>query len=161
MNYLYRGKQFYTYYTAKISDEDWKFLSKYLNEKQLKIFLKLPLYEQRHSLDVAYNILNMSPDASSDLVIAALMHDIGKGNSLTPMKKAIAVLLDKLAQSLAVKLSKRWPFLYTYYNHPAIGGKIAAKIGLSKRCVYLIEHHNDKNPVDKEIIMLQKADGKS
>lgn len=161
MNYLYRGKQFYTYYTAKIYDEDWKFLSKYLNNEQLKIFLQLPLYEQRHSIDVAYSVLYMRPDASRELVIAALMHDIGKGNALTPLKKALAVLLDKFMHKLAVKLSKRWYFLYIYYNHPEIGGKLAKKIGLPGRSIYLIEHHNDRDPVDEDVILLQNADGKN
>lgn len=161
MNYLQRGKQFFTRYTARIYADDWKFLSKYLNEKQLKIFLELPLYEQRHSINVAYSILNTYPNAPKELIIAAIMHDIGKGNTLTPFKKAIAVLLDKFAHKLALKLSMRWPFLYIYYNHPVIGAELAQKIGLPGRSVYLIAHHNDRHPVDADVILLQKADGKN
>ncbi|SHK21851.1 HDIG domain-containing protein [Anaerobranca californiensis DSM 14826] len=146
-----RIKQFIKAITAKVTVEDEKFLNKYLKEERLKgLFRQLPTFEQRHSLDVAYTILekysfNLDDNEKKLLIQGALLHDIGKLKiGLNPITKSMAVVMDKLFPQIAKKLTFI-KFIDGYYNHPKKGGQILKKYKLSSELIYLVEnHHNDK-----------------
>ncbi|AIS51964.1 hypothetical protein TKV_c07810 [Thermoanaerobacter kivui] len=92
-----RIKQYFKAKKAKIYKEDYKFLMGFLNEKELEYFNKLPVYEKRHFLDVCYYLIDKYRVEEYDLLKAALFHDIGKiKTKITPTKKAIAVILNKI-----------------------------------------------------------------
>ncbi|SES84531.1 HD domain-containing protein [Anaerobranca gottschalkii] len=148
-----RIKQFLKAITAKIVLEDEEFLNKYLKDQRLKgLFRQLPVFEQRHSLDVAYTILEKYSQVLDDneknlLIKGALLHDVGKiGTGLNPLTKSLAVVIDKLFPQIAKKLTFI-KFIDGYYNHPIKGGQILKKYDLPPDVIYLVENHhkNSKN----------------
>ncbi len=56
---LYRIKQFYWSLLSKIDKDDRKFVKYILNESELKLFYKLSISEQKHSIRVAYDVNKM------------------------------------------------------------------------------------------------------
>lgn len=158
MRYLYRLKQFYTYFSSELNEHDYDFLSKYLTKEQKKFLMRLPKYEIKHSLDVAYYIKKRLGNTSSDMITAGLMHDIGKIGVKSPVQKAFAASLYLLMPHLTEILSAKIKFINIYLHHAAIGAEKAKKLGLNGHIVYLIYHHNDKEPSDEEVALLQEAD---
>ena len=55
---FYRVEQFYLSLTAKVLDEDKRFVASYLNIKEQELFFKLQVSEQRHCMNVAYDVNN-------------------------------------------------------------------------------------------------------
>lgn len=156
-----RIKQYLKAIRARVSEEDYKFLLRVLSKKELSCFNRFPDFEKRHALDVCYYIIDKYGIEDEELIKAALFHDIGKTEAkITPNKKAIAVILEKIP-FIANFLRRYFFFLEVYYNHPKYSAKICREMGLSERVVYLVEHHHDFETLDEDVKKLQEADKKS
>lgn len=156
--FVNRFIQYFKALTASIKNEDYNFLNNFLNKKEIEYFMRLPVYEMRHSLDVCYALINKYGINDDELLKAALFHDIGKIRAkITVNRKSVAVLIKKIPK-LARYLEKRLYFLHVYYNHPAYSGEILKEMDLSNRIIYIVEHHHDKGINDEEILKLQMAD---
>lgn len=155
-----RIKQYLKAIRASISEEDYKFLHRVLSKKELSYFNRFPDFEKRHALDVCYYIIDKY-GKEEDLIKAALFHDIGKTEAkITPTKKAIAVILEKVP-FITNFLRRYFLFLEVYYNHPKYSARICREMGLNERVVYLVEHHHDFETLDEDVEKLQDADKKS
>ena len=156
-----RIRQYLKAIRSRVSEQDYRFLLKILNEKEMEYFNRLPEFEKRHALDTCYYIIEKYGIEDEDLIKAALFHDIGKTKaSLTLHKKVIAVILGWFP-FIAIHLKKYVWFLKVYYDHPRYGGDICREIGCNERMIYLVEHHHDKDVSDEELKKLQEADKKS
>jgi len=159
---LYRIKQFYWCITAKLDDEDIKFVNKYLNEEERKLFSMLIEYEQKHSIKVTRDVIKECEKRnieSKELIKAALLHDIGKiTNRLTIIDKSAIVLLDKFTKG-KLKKAKGIKKIEVYYNHGEKGVKLLMPYGYDERLLYLIKnHHNNLIAGDIELDILRKCD---
>ncbi|WDU82896.1 HD domain-containing protein [Caloramator sp. Dgby_cultured_2] len=159
---LYRVKQFLRAITAKLTEDDYRFINFYLNERERQLFYSLSKSEQYHSINVARCVLETSiKEGCYDIILikAALLHDIGKIDSgLNPITKSIMVILDKIF-SQKLKMLKRIKFIRAYYDHP----KIALDyLGNKKNYLaFLIENHHNYNINDRKLKLLQRADCKN
>lgn len=163
---LYRVKQFYWSITSKIDSEDKMLIDKYLNIYEKQLLSNLSVYEQKHSVNVARDIIKECKKNklySETLIKAALLHDIGKANKkLNPVEKSIFVMLNKLSDGKLRKY-KSIKKIHVYYNHGDIGYNILKKANkYDERFLYLIKnHHNDFITGDKELELLMACDSKN
>lgn len=160
---IYRIKQFYWSITAKIDSNDIEIINKYLNKKEQDLFSKLSEYEQKHCVNVTRDVIKFCDKNkidSSDLIRAALLHDIGKiYNKLNPIEKSLVVMIDNVSKG-KLKKFKRLQKVDVYYNHAEKGYKLLKSFGdYNERFLYLIKnHHNDYLFGDKELDILKKCD---
>lgn len=162
---LYRIKQFYWSLTSKLDLDDIEFINIYLNDKEKELFNKLSTYEQKHSVNVAWDVMNECKNSEKKeyLVKVALLHDIGKTvKSLNPIEKSIVVLLDNISKG-RIKNYTNFKIIDIYYNHADKGYKILKEIGnYDDRFLYLIKnHHNYSIIEDKDLNILKSCDNKN
>ncbi|WP_234124802.1 HD domain-containing protein [Clostridium hydrogenum] len=160
-----RIKQFYNYMTANVDAEDKMYLDKCLNTDERNLFDKLSVHEQKHSINVAKdveNICDKNSMNSSNLVKAALMHDIGKLKAkMNIIEKSIIVILDNISKG-RIKRFTKLEKIYVYYNHPDDGAKILEELNENSRILYLIRnHHNKSIKDDLELSILKICDDRN
>jgi uncharacterized domain HDIG len=145
---FYRVKQFYWSINPKITNEDLDFLNSNLNRSELKLFYKLPTYDQKHSIKVAYDVKYVCKKNNIDcklLMKAALLHDIGKlHKKLNIIDKSIMVLVDNITKG-GVKRFSNIKKINVYYNHGKIGKDILKDYNYDQKLLYLIENHHNYN----------------
>lgn len=162
---IYRIKQFYQGITAKVTPKDYLFVEECLESNLVELFKKLPLYEQKHSINVALtikdNFTNGLTEWEKDILLkAGLLHDIGKMNTgLNLFTKSLAVVIDKISHSLGENLSRKISFLEGYYNHPEKGRRLLENFKLHNHLLFLVDnHHNYQIKDDKLLDILIRAD---
>jgi len=160
---LYRVKQFYWSLTAKISVDDEELIDRYLDIEEKKLLEKLSIYEQKHSVNVAREVLKRSKEegiSNESLVKAALLHDVGKGlKKLNPIEKSIIVIFDSITKGKLKRLD-RVKKIDIYYSHAEKGYNLLKVTGkYDERFLYLIRNHHNMDIInDKELDLLKKCD---
>lgn len=162
---FYRVKQFYWAMSAKINKKDSNFLHSNLNRDELEMFYKLPLYDQKHSIKVAYDVKEVCKRKNIDsklLLKAALLHDIGKIYSkLNLIDKSIIVLADSVTKG-SIKKFSNIKKINVYYNHGKIGKDILKNYNYDQRLLYLIENHHNYNVIGNiELDILKMCDDRN
>ena len=163
--FLYRVKQFLSYISAKISNEDLKYIESNLNNDEIILFKKLTVCEQKHCINVARDVETICHDKKIDypnIIKIALLHDIGKiKGKMNIIDKSILVILDYLSKGRIKKFNKIKKINF-YYNHGKIGADILKKYRYDKRFLYLIEnHHNNNITKDDELNIIKFCDNKN
>jgi hypothetical protein len=125
-----------------------------LTAPQRQAFSSLSIHDQAHCCRVYRRLRNEG--ASSDLLIAGLLHDIGKvgpdGRVRLPDRVA-RVVLRRLAPGLLTRIA-RLPArpgrvgIARAVHHPRLGADQARLLGCSERVCWLIAHHEDVPPPD-------------
>ncbi len=163
---LYRVKQFYWSMTSKIDEEDRKLINKHLNQEEKELFDCLSTFEQKHSVNVARDVikaLSQSSDENNMMIRAALLHDVGKTfKKLNPIEKSIMVMLDSISKG-RLRRYKSIKKIDVYYNHGDKGYNILKTVGgYDERFLYLVKNHHGNFIVgDKELDMLIACDSKN
>ncbi|MBE6052248.1 MAG: HDIG domain-containing protein [Clostridium sp.] len=146
--FTYRIKQFLWGVTAWFKPLDEEIINKYLNEDEKKIFLKLSLSEQQHSIRVCKDALKKNAELNVNrykMAKIALLHDVGKINGkLNIIEKSVIVILDKLTRGRLRKYDYNKK-IDIYYNHPQKSVKILKEINqYDKEFLEAIEKHHYK-----------------
>jgi putative nucleotidyltransferase with HDIG domain len=150
----YRTRQFWQGLRVKPTTREIDRVRSVLNNAQFDLFLRMQPVEQSHSLAV-FDKLSATGEADQDLLVAALLHDVGK--TLYPLKlwERTWIVLGK---GFFPGRSKEWalgdlhdlrnlpfwkrPFVVAK-QHPQWGANLAAQIGLSQMVVSLICRHQE------------------
>ncbi len=141
---IYRMKQFIQGLLARTTKEDLAFIEKYLNKEEIKLFKKLRVSEQYHSLQVAYGCTSKFPH-NITLIRAALLHDIGKiGSNLTLINKSIVVICIRLNFKKDILPKFIQKSLYYKNHHPKIGYDILSNMKVEADILYLIKNHHNE-----------------
>lgn len=164
MNF-YRVKQFYWAINSRINKKDLHFLHAHLDENELGLFNRLSIQEQKHCINVAYDVEKVCKMKNVDkklLIKAALLHDIGKTyKKLNVIDKSILVMVDSITKG-SIKKFFNVDKVNVYYNHGKIGKDILKSYNYEEKLLYLIEnHHNDKITGNVELDILRICDEKN
>jgi hypothetical protein len=136
----------------------------------MALFTRLQPSEQNHGLRVLQTLQNQGEN-HLDLLVAALLHDVGKTCYPLRIWERVVIVLGK---QFFPNRMKQWgraqtsswkrPFVVAS-EHPSWGAELARKASASPLAVYLIrEHQNDhppeaSNPLVKRLLSaLQVAD---
>jgi putative nucleotidyltransferase with HDIG domain len=155
----YRVRQFFETLFVSLTSADLELVRQTLTPAQVTLFIQLQPSEQVHAVRVLRAIQEncqangLQPPA--DLLVAALLHDIGK--ALYPLRiweRVVIVLGKKILPESAARWGngretstatpRGWgrPFVIAA-QHPAWGAEMAARQGTSPRAVALIRRHQD------------------
>jgi len=167
---FHRVRQFLSALLARVSPDDLREADSVLPPGAQKLFRKMSLPDQRHSIAVM-RTLRRRGHAEPELLAAALLHDVGKSAAwLTPVHRALIVLSRRLAPPALAWLTRgeprgwRKPFII-HLRHPDLGAQWAEQAGCSLLTVRLIRRHQEPlhgKPVNQEeqwLAALQQADG--
>ena len=117
------------------------------------LFWDQPRADQRHGLAAARSVRAACPDRT-DMVRAALLHDIGKRHSrLGPIGRSWAVVCGALNRA-----SER---ATAYLDHGRLGGAELARAGTEPLVVAFARHHHGDRPDEialEDWAVLQAAD---
>jgi hypothetical protein len=132
-------------------------LSDLLTDEQAAAFRRLQLFDQAHLCRV-YEVLRSWGEEDPDLLVASLLHDLGKvgerGTVRLPHRVA-RVLLSRTSPRTLARLARlppaRWRAGFALaVHHPVLGARRAAELGCSDRTCWLIAHHEDDPPPDDD-----------
>jgi predicted HD phosphohydrolase len=167
----YRARQFLRALTARLAVEDLEEARRTLAPAQWELFSGMSAADRRHAVAV-YRALGAQGARSPDLLVAALLHDVGK--SLVPASlwvRVTVVLLERFVPHLLEGLSRGeargWRRAFVLYRrHAEVGAERAAQAGCSSCTVALILRHEErmdrpKGEEDRLLALLQAADGRS
>ncbi|MCK9496273.1 MAG: HDIG domain-containing protein [Dehalococcoidia bacterium] len=127
-----------------------------LSEAEFRLFMGAQARDRRHSVDL-YRLL-LSAGASRPMLVAALVHDVGKGDIATWHRVAF-VILGPLNGVLAAPSGPRWRrALWRLRHHARLGAEMLRRAGSSARVVEIVERHTDARVEDAEIEAFIRAD---
>jgi hypothetical protein len=148
---LYRVYQFFQALTAqKLTLHEKELISSLLTASQQTLFQRMITSDQRHSLHVMQTLAAKSNN-NPDLLVAALLHDVGKSfHPLRLWERPVVVLIRHYRPGAAVRWGRQpgvkfwgWkrPFVI-YEQHPEWGAKMAKEAGCSPLTIWLIRWHH-------------------
>ncbi|MCH8161164.1 MAG: HD domain-containing protein [Chloroflexi bacterium] len=156
---LYRSRQFFGSVRPRVDEALREQAFALLNDSQRTLFSSMTTRDQQHCLDV-YNALREKGHDDSDLLIAALLHDAGKG-TIELWHRVAFVVLERLSPRLLDRIARPgdggdWrQALHRCRNHPELGAELARQAGSSERVVTLISEHGAD---DRQMAALKAAD---
>ena len=145
----YRACQFFRALTAKPSRDDLEKVNEVLSPALRELFYQLQASEQSHSIKV-FQKLRAEDEKNDDLLVAALLHDVGKSRHPLSLWERIAIVLGKIMFPGKVREWGRaeiagWkrPFVVAE-QHAEWGAEMVKNAGASEMTVTLIRKHQDR-----------------
>jgi hypothetical protein len=151
---FYRVRQLWQAARAHLTEQDNQFVGRFLTPQQVALFDQMQPAEQVHSLQVARRLDQLGED-NTDLLAAALLHDVGKiPQPLQLWERIWIVLGEALFPALAHKWGAtsqysspvsflRQPFVVAE-QHPQWGAELALQTGASSLTADLIRRHHTR-----------------
>ena len=174
MRLAYRVRQFGQYLKARLTPAERERVAARLGPRLAELFARMTPAEQAHCYRVAQSLVARG-QTDDDLLIAALLHDVGKAHApLQLWERTVVVLGRKLAPGLAERLGRAdeaTPGLgrafVTAQQHAAWGAELAERAGAPSRAAALIRRHQNAPPTpprtaeDRLLAALREADEKN
>jgi hypothetical protein len=169
---LYRTRQFWlTVRASALSDEDQALVDDLLTPAQQELFARMQFSEQHHGLRVL-NMLREQGETDPDLVVAALLHDVGKSRYRLRVWERVLIVLGRAFFPARVQRWGQIPLSWcnrafvVAEHHPDWGAALALEAGCSPLAVDLIRYHQAESPPQSAsprerrlLLLLQQADG--
>jgi hypothetical protein len=168
--FLYRSRQFWQAISTGPSQGDMELVTSVLTDSQVELFQRMQTSDQAHSVMVL-NELRKGGEENPDLLVAALLHDVGKTRApLRIWERVMIVIVGTICRDCTHKWGNRenvqpenglgWRRAFIVAEqHPAWGADLAAECGTSPLAVSLIARHQEKLAPDvssMEDILLHK-----
>lgn len=135
------------------------------------LFQSMSDADQRHSLRVCRGLQERGCQ-EQDMLVAALLHDVGKAQGRVPFWTRPAIVIGKLcAPRLLKRLTStpamfdqrvpplpRWQRALSYaWWHAEVGAELATRAGLSERAVLYIRTHHQPNGPAAELHLVDEV----
>jgi len=146
------------YLRPRVSAADRAALADWLTPGQLALYDAQPAGDRRHGLDVVV-WLQAAGAGDTDLLVAGLLHDCGKGPHVRLAHRVVWSLggrYGKWIWSVCRHLPTFEAGLTRMRDHPKRSAELAAEAGCSARTVDLIR--NQETPTDDSARLLMAAD---
>ena len=148
---LYRTRQFWGALWARPRPEQLDMARQHLTPAQFELFQQMQPSEMSHALTMVEGLVAQGND-DPDLLVAALLHDIGKARHPLRIWERVLIVLG---QKVFPQRSARWglgeprgwrrPFVIAA-QHPAWGAEMAAGVAVSPLVLEMIRCHQDEAP---------------
>ncbi len=144
-------------FVTPLSAEDLAEVARWLPPTAIPLFQTMSPADQQHSLRVCRG-LQTRGCVEKDLLAAALLHDVGKGQGRVPFWTRPLIVIGKLCAPRLLAhmtvypresmLYPRWRRSLSYaWYHADVGADLAAAAGLPERAVlYIRTHHQSHGP---------------
>jgi hypothetical protein len=164
----YRVAQFLRGFRTAVDPGEARSIAALLSEAELQLFLAMRPRDRRHAVETMRHARRIAEEHAAtptdDLLVAALMHDVGKGR-LRVEDRVLYVILRAISLDLvdrfAASEGARWRrAMWHLRHHAAVGAAQLQAIGSSSRVVQLTAVHHDAAPPaeDLELAWLLDAD---
>lgn len=157
----YRSRQFFSSLRPRVDRDLRDEALRLLREPERALFASMTPRDQQHCLDV-YRRLRDEGHSDRDLLVAALLHDAGKGH-VALWHRVAFVLLDAAAPRVLARVAAPGDgagyreALYRCRHHAELGAQLAEAAGCSEAVVGLIRG-DAKN---EHVAALNRADDAS
>lgn len=147
---MYRIQQFFKSVFVTKSMVDMAYVRDHLTPGQEGLFLRMQAYDRYHSVLFAKTLQSSVYRVPEDLIIAALLHDVGKSRyPINSFHRMMAVIVNKFAPQWMEKasLEKMTFFNRTFLvakHHAQWSEEMVRSVGVSERSAWVIAHHEDK-----------------
>lgn len=161
----YRVWQFWQRLTRRLSSNELTEVRAALTPSLYELFCRMSPSEQYHACAVRQTLVEQGY-SDSNLLAAALLHDVGKSRMPLAMWERIVSVVgckwfkrQAAAWGQMTETPSLWarPFVVALH-HPAWGADMVATAGGSPKTVALIRHHQSKSSELEGLPMLQSAD---
>jgi len=149
----YRGRQLWRSLRPRVEEEELAEARRLLGPL-FPLFMGMSARDRRHCLDV-YRRLREWGVRDAHLLMAALLHDVGKGRAVALWQRVAFVALSRLAPGL---LARAGGGLAVLRDHPGLGARLLAAAGAPAAVVELVRRHEEGPGDDPRLALLQKAD---
>jgi predicted HD phosphohydrolase len=130
-----------------------------------KLFDRLAIHDRRHLVRVAIELERTSPH-NRDLIVAGLLHDVGKADEhghVRFLDRILKVFLERFSPRLLAWIARPGNCRLRHgmqlaMNHAALGATLAEASGCSSRAVWLIKHHETPGLADSDLHQLMAVD---
>jgi predicted HD phosphohydrolase len=139
--------------------------SRLLNPDTQVLFDRLAIHDRRHLVRVALELERTDP-GNSDLVLAGLLHDVGKADDAGHVRlidRILKVFLERVSPGMldwAARpgRSRLRHGMQLAVNHASLGASLAEQSGCSARTVWLIKNHETSGIADSDLHNLMAID---
>ena len=158
---VYRSRQFFGALRPRIDARQRAEALRLLREPEQQLFETMTLRDQQHCLDVHMRLRQQRSD-DRDLLVAALLHDVGKGH-VALWHRVVYVVLEAWTPRLLGRLvvpgeGRGWrQSLYRCRHHAELGAELARRAGSSEQVIALIRA-KDFGALGDRLVALQAAD---
>ena len=157
----YRARQFFAALQPRIEQSERDEVAGVLGGELVTLFESMSVRDQRHCCDV-YNLLRRNGCDDRDILMAALLHDAGKGGlsgaNVRLWHRVVYVLLAASAPSLLRRLAVGRGGLASLRHHCERGAVLADALGAPTPVVDLIRRHEGRSEGDERLRLLRMAD---
>lgn len=157
---MHRVAQFVAHVRARVEPAEEADARHLLPEAAWRLFASMPVADRRHALDVVAR-LRAAGHHDPDLLAAALVHDVAKGDRMRLWHRMAGVLLEAFAPRLLRRIavpdtgSWRHPF-HLYLHHARLSADLAEAAGCAPRTVTFLREATI-DPVDVQLAAALKV----